>query len=212
MKRIFGAKSKLLVSLLALICIMAVGGTMAYLFAKTDPVTNSFSGADLNTELHEEGKTAADKTVTVSNTGESPAWVRARLLVSGIDPKNVVILTSDHGRVQNNQIGLVMPASEWQVKIGDNWKAPNSEGVNYSNFADEWIYYTTPLAGKTDIKIDSTDELLDGVVFGSAVNAENISITVIHESVLALDTKDAPDGTKAWKYAFDHPAGNTSAS
>lgn len=200
MKHIFGAKSKLLVSLLALICILAVGGTMAYLFASTNPLTNTFSSVELNTGIVETG-TGTDKTVTITNKGKSPAWVRARLLVSGIDPKNVVILSSaaDADEVKENQIGLVMlygNDNQWQTV--DNYDA----WMTNENTDGGWIYYQSALPSG-----DKTSELLSGVVFGPKVNANDISITVTHESVLALDTNSVA-GEPAYVAAFDNPAGS----
>lgn len=192
MKRIFGAKSKLLVSILALICIMAVGGTMAYLFAKTDPVTNSFSSAELDTGIVETGE-GINKTVQITNKGESPAWVRARLLVSGIDPENVVILQAS-GDVGEGQLGLVMP------NRGDGkWQSVSNYNDLQSSTDGGWIYYQSPLATGVD-----TPALLQGVVFGEGVDPDDISITVTHESVLALDA--TADG---WQTAFDDPVGGT---
>lgn len=207
MKHIFGAKSKLLVSLLALICIMTVGGTMAYLFASTNPLTNTFSSAELNTGIVETG-TGTDKTVTITNKGKSPAWVRARLLVSGIDPADVAIASAREEAekiVADNAGKICLILSNKTEDGGGHWQTV-SEIIDYATLMQNddggWIYYTKPLASGA-----TTSKLLDGVEFGSKVNAKDISITVTHESVLALDTT----GEKPWESAFNNPAGATTS-
>lgn len=203
MKRIFGAKTRLLVSVLALACILAVGGTMAYLFASTGVLTNTFAVAQLDTDISEPNSgTETDKKVSITNTGDSPAWVRARLLVSGIDPDDVVIVKSDEGLSPDaDKLYLVMPNTD------NNWDIPVSYSVLMGDDSEGWIYYTRALDGKTDNKTDKTENLLDGVVFGANLKdkAETITITVTHESVLALG--DTTGDTEPWKTAFNNPAG-----
>lgn len=204
MKHIFGAKSKLLVSLLALICIMAVGGTMAYLFANTGLLTNTFSSAELDTGIKDTG-TGTNKTVEITNKGKSPAWVRVRLLVSGIDPAKVEIaadqsVANERVQADSDKICLVLnDKSHWQTTVDFTSYEILMDG-------DGWIYYTEPLASYA-----TTDALLKGVAFGNSVNAEDISITVTHESVLALDTSSV-GGKPAYVAAFENPAGASTPS
>lgn len=190
MKRIFGAKSKLLVSILMVLCIMTVGSTMAYLFATSDLLKNTFSSAELDTGINDEGS-GTNKTVSITNKGKSPAWVRARLLVSGIAPENVVIADAKPDSTDAGKIYLVMPYLE-----EGKWETV----TNYSALMndDGWIHYTSPVASG-----GITAKLLEGVVFGEGVDPNTITITVTHESVLALDNS----GTAPWKTAFEKPAG-----
>lgn len=200
MKRIFGAKTRLLVSVLALVCILAVGGTMAYLFATSDPVTNNFSAAQLDTGINDT-VTEAGKTVSITNKGDSPAWVRARLLVSGIDPAKVEIVSGVEQNPDPDKIYLVMPNTsegQWNISSGED------AYLNLMN-GDGWIYYTNILAGKTNTTTASTENLLQGVSFGEGVDPNTITITVTHESVLALG--DTTGDIEPWKTAFNNPAG-----
>lgn len=69
-----------------LVAVVAVGGTLAYLYATDSPLLNTFALAEVHTEIEEpESGTAADKTAKVVNTGESPVYVRARVVISGAD-------------------------------------------------------------------------------------------------------------------------------
>ena len=77
---------RILLSLL-LVVVIAVGGTLAYLMATDNPLRNTFALAEVETNVEEpDSGTAAEKNVGVKNTGKSPVYVRARVVVSGIDP------------------------------------------------------------------------------------------------------------------------------
>ncbi len=76
---------RILLSLL-LVVVIAVGGTLAYLMATDSPLLNTFTLAEVETEIVEDGSTSADKSAVVKNTGKSPVYVRARVVVSGVDP------------------------------------------------------------------------------------------------------------------------------
>lgn len=76
---------RILLSLL-LVVVIAVGGTLAYLMATDKPLRNTFALAEVETNVEEpESGTEGDKTPKVTNTGESPVYVRARVVISGGD-------------------------------------------------------------------------------------------------------------------------------
>lgn len=64
------------VTLLAL----AIGGTVAWLNAKTDPVVNSFSYGKITTEIKEEFKDNVKTNVAATNTGTADAFIRIKLV------------------------------------------------------------------------------------------------------------------------------------
>lgn len=76
---------RILLSLL-LVVVIAVGGTLAYLMATDSALSNTFALAEVETNVEEpENGTAATKTAKVTNTGDSPVYVRARVVISGGD-------------------------------------------------------------------------------------------------------------------------------
>lgn len=76
---------RILLSLL-LVVVIAVGGTLAYLMATDNPLRNTFALAEVETNVEEpESGTEGDKTPKVTNTGKSPVYVRARVVISGGD-------------------------------------------------------------------------------------------------------------------------------
>ena len=180
MKHFIKAQAKLLVTVLTLVVVLGIGATVAYLHGTTDPVTNTFDPAQLDTKIEETVGTDGTKQVVITNTGKSDAYVRARIMVSGIDPQDVVIASSGSG-ASAGQILLVMP----NAGTGMNWQCV-SESATYS---DAWYYFCNELPGSnsaTQAKQRTTSALLEKVYFGEGVNADEITITITHESVLAI--------------------------
>ena len=94
MKPLFKSKISLWASILALVMIIGVGATLALMSSSSNSVTNSFSVADIDTEIEEKGLTEGNKQVSIKNYGPSDAYVRARIMVSGVNPENVKIVSA----------------------------------------------------------------------------------------------------------------------
>lgn len=190
MKPLFKTKRALLSTILALVLVIGVGATLAYLSAADARLTNTFSLAEVDTEINED-LTNGNKTVTVENVGKSPVYIRARLMVSGIDPKQVEIVPIEPTEKALGTVYLVMPNVTANWEQANNSKPDNFyyyKGVVYGGAAD-----ATPKGEPTE-----TSALLQKVVFADdlAKNKDfldQFSVTVYHESVLAQDTslKDA---------------------
>ncbi len=198
MKPLFKTKRALLSTILALVLVIGVGATLAYLSAADARLTNTFSLAEVDTEIKED-LTDGNKTVTVKNVGKSPVYIRARLMVSGIDPKQVVIVSSEPTEKALGTVYLVMP------NVTANWEQANDSKP------DNFYYYKGVVYGGAEDATPKgnpieTSALLQKVVFADdlAKNKDfldQFSVTVYHESVLAQDTslKDA----SAIKDVFD---------
>lgn len=186
MKPFIKAQAKLLVTVLTLVVVLGIGATIAYLHDTTDPVTNTFDPAQLDTKIEETVDTNGTKNVVIANTGKSNAYVRARIMVSGIAPGNVEITTDSDATKDDAEVGqilLVMP----NAGEGANWqRVDESSPMTYS---DAWYYFCNELPGSnnaTQAKQRTTSALLEKVYFGDGVNPDEITITVTHESVLAI--------------------------
>ena len=193
MKPLFKTKRALWSTILALVMVIGVGATLAYLSASDSRLTNTFSLAEVDTEINED-LTNGNKKVTVENVGKSPVYIRARLMVSGIDPTKVAIVSTEPTEKADGTVYLVMPnvTKDWDLVAGngDSQYTDNFyyyKGVVYSSAAD-----ATPKGDPTE-----TSALLQKVVFADDLKTEDFlkqfSVTVYHESVLAQDTslKDA---------------------
>lgn len=189
MKPLFKTKRALLSTILALVLVIGVGATLAYLSAADARLTNTFSLAEVDTEIKED-LTDGNKTVTVKNVGKSPVYIRARLMVSGIDPANVIVSNDKQYDAENatapaGKVVLYMP------NVTTDWQQANDSKP------DNFYYYKGVVYGGAE---DATPEgnpietsaLLQKVVFANDLKTEDFlkqfSVTVYHESVLAQDT------------------------
>lgn len=90
-------KASALTIAIILILVMAIGGTVAFLVANTDPITNSFTPANVTCEVNEVFN--ADNTVktsaTVKNTGNIPAYIRVAVVANTVDAKGNITGAKD---------------------------------------------------------------------------------------------------------------------
>lgn len=107
---------------LLLIAVVAVGGTLAWLSAKTDEVKNTFIPGEITTTVTEkfDGK---DKTeILVKNDGNIPAYVRVKLVTYRVNDKGEHI--GGEAEIPN-------------FKLGSGW-------VQFGGY----YYYTQPVAAE----------------------------------------------------------------
>lgn len=70
----------ILILSLLLIAAAAIGGTMAYLTADTRQVVNTFTPAEVTTEITEEFNWDTKTSIEVKNTGDIAAYIRVKLV------------------------------------------------------------------------------------------------------------------------------------
>lgn len=184
MKPLFKSKISLWASVLALVVIIGVGATLALMASPSNSVTNSFSAADIDTEIEEKGLTEGDKQVSIKNYGPSDAYVRARIMVSGVNPENVEIVSAAPETPDADKVYLVMKNNGSAVK---QWTKKDSDNNTYS---DDFYYYLDVLT-----KDESSKNLLEKVVLGKDLQGEDFlntfSVTIYHESVLAINQPES---------------------
>ena len=186
MKPLFKSKISLWASVLALVIVIGVGVTMALSAVNSNPVNNTFAVADIDTEI-DEVLDNGNKQVSITNNGPSDAYVRARIMVSGVNPEDVVIDNAAPETPAADKVYLVMENPTLWVQEDGAVK-------------DDFYYYLDVLT-----KDESSKNLLKKVVLGSNLQGEDFlknefSVTIYHESVLAID-KTADLATV--KAAFD---------
>ena len=192
MKRFFKKQTKLWATILSLVLVLGIGSTLAYLQATTGLLTNTFSLAQLDTKIEEVLDTDGTKQVQVTNIGKSDAYVRARIMVSGIDPDKIKISTNAEETAGTDGIVLVM-----QHNFNNEWYHADGKTAK-----DDWYYYGVVLPGTrkepTNPEARKTKPLLQKVVFGSEVDVSAVQITIMHESVLAsgFDSAEAAFAAK----------------
>ena len=180
MKPLFKSKISLWASILALVVVIGIGATLALMSSSSNAVTNSFTAADIDTEI-EETITDGNKMVSITNNGPSDAYVRARIMVSGVNPENVKIVSAAPETPDADKVYLVM-----QNNGNENSKWTKEVADNNDTYSDDFYYYLDVLT-----KDESSKNLLKKVVLGKDLQGEDFlntfSVTIYHESVLAID-------------------------
>lgn len=146
------AKSSALVIALALILVLVVGGTVAYIFTQTGPVINTFTPTEAKITVDEDTNSNQKTSITVKNISTGvPVYIRVALVANMID---------EAGNVTG-------AASVPTFTLGENWK----EG------SDGYYYYKTPVPvrGSTGNLLEkemTLDENMQVVVLADAIQAE----------------------------------------
>ncbi len=188
MKKFFKTHAKLCIAVLAL-SLVTVGATLALMVSASNNVINIFSAGDVDTEIHET-LTEGNKQVSIYNNGPSDAYVRARIMVSGANSGQVQVVAEEPTAPDADCVYLVM-------ENGNVWQQYQDSFV-----ADDSFYYYLDV-----LKVgETTPNLLEKVVLGENLQTEefleNFSVTIYHESVLAID-QSTPNNIETVKAAFD---------
>ena len=154
-----GKSAALLVSLLLLLTV-TVGGTIAFLMDSDGPLHNLFTPSKVTTSVDEtiSGKTKSN--VSIKNTGDTDAWIRAAVVITWQDK-------------DGNVYGQAPVAGEDYTityDLNNGWKKSN----------DGFYYWTSPVAaknGQTGVLITScTTE--NSITVGSGDDAVTYYLTV----------------------------------
>ena len=143
----------------------------------------------MDTEIQED-LTEGNKQVSIYNKGPSDAYVRARIMVSGVNMDQVKVVDSEQEATDPNCIYLVMQnPTDWQ----------QDDDPNKGN--DDFYYYLNVL------KVgEKSSNLLEKVVVGKNLQTEDFlkdfTVTIYHESVLAVNQPETID-VSVVKGAFD---------
>lgn len=93
---------------LVLVLICAVGGTLAWMHATSDPVTNTFVPATVTTTVIEDTTDGTKKDVKIQNTGDVDAYIRAAIVVNLVDDNgNVTVAKPEHYTMDG------LPGQDW---------------------------------------------------------------------------------------------------
>ena len=163
MKRMTNKRAFLAVAMIVLLLTASVGGTAAFLTDGTDEVANVFTPADVTSEVVEpswqDGNTAKSN-VSVKNTGNIDAYMRAAIVVTWQDGSGNVLSVKP-------RLG-----TDYTLDIGDNWTKDGD--YYYYNAAVDADAQTTKLIDTCAVISDAP---IDGYtlhveVIGSAIQAE----------------------------------------
>lgn len=184
-------KATVLLSSLVLLIVLLVGTTTAFLIASDGPITNIFNSSRVTCQVNEETFDGTIKTnVTISNTGDTEAYIRAAIVVTWKDKED--------GNVYGSK---PVAGTDYTMKMNE---------IDWFLGKDGFWYYKSPVApsGQTDSMttalITECKDLgnapsgygLNVEILGSAI--QSVPVSVVNEKWPAVHV-DAPHGelTKA---------------
>ena len=163
-------RSGILLAAVIVLLAGAVGGTWAFLVAQSEPVQNNFTYAHVRCRIDEtfDGTTKSD--VKIQNTGDIPAYIRARIVVTWKDA-----------------IGNV---SAVPVKNTDYTIAFNENEKDWTQQGDYWYCKTAVDAGEeTPVLITKCEKK------GNAPKDYDLSVEILAD---AIQSEPASAVTEAW--------------
>lgn len=120
-----------LLASIAVLLVGAVGGSLAYLTTNTPDVVNTFTPGEVPPSINEtrpEDNGNVKKNVSVTNSGNVDAYIRAAVVVNWVD---------DEGNIVNNPEGHAYAIS-WSDFAETGW----------FKGSDDYYYYKEPVAAK----------------------------------------------------------------
>lgn len=175
-------KATVLLSSLALILALFVGVTTAFLIAKDGSVVNTFKSSQVSCEVNESFNGTTKSNVSVSNTGDTEAYIRAAIVVTWKD-------------AENGDVYGAMPV------LGTDYTM-DMDLSNWIEGSDGYYYYKKAVQpdGETDVLIVKCKAVQDNVPAGYGLNVEILSsaiqsvpVSVVNEKWPAVHV-DVPHG------------------
>lgn len=167
-------KAILIVLMIAVLLIGAIGGTVAFLAMKTDPVENVFQPAQVPSEVEESFNGSTKEDVVIRNNGNVPAFIRAAIVVTWKD--------------SSGNIYPVAPVKnvDYVMDIGSDW-TPSG---------DYYYYDDKVAAGNTTTDLIKSCHVKDGaavptgyalnvVILGQAIQAQGMGVTTAQAAFAA---------------------------
>lgn len=125
-------RSGILLAAVIVLLAGAVGGTWAFLVAQSESVENNFTYAHVRCTINEKFENDVKSDVKIQNTGDIPAYIRARIVVTWKDANGNVSAVP----VKNTDYTITFNETDWKQE-GDYWYCKTA--VNPNGFTPELI-------------------------------------------------------------------------
>lgn len=170
-KRVMKTKQPVaLVALLLLLC-CTVAGTVAYLVTNTDPVTNTFTPASVSTEVNEDFDGITKSNVTIKNTGNIDAYIRAAVIVNW---------ANDAGEISGTPVTNADYSITYNTDANGDWFV-GSDGYYYCK--------TSVKSEKQDAKDCWTPVLIESCTQkGTAPEGFHLQVTILADGIQSEPT------------------------
>ncbi len=161
-------RSGILLAAVIVLLAGAVGGTWAFLVTQSEPVQNNFTYAHVSCTIKEkfDGTTKSD--VKIQNTGDIPAYIRARIVVTWKD-------------ASGNVSAVPVKDSDYTMTMGTGW-TKGTDGYWYCNTA-------VAAGGETPVLITKCEKK------GAAPDGYDLSVEILAD---AIQSEPANAVKEAW--------------
>lgn len=132
MKKLIKSKLIIIISLISVVCI-GVGSTVAYLIANSQTENNKFIPAYVTCEIDKTTNGALINNVSVKNTGNIDAYIRAAVIVTWVSDSNGKILSE-----------APLNGVDYTISWG---------GGNWFQGTDDYWYHSTPIQPQTNTAV-----------------------------------------------------------
>lgn len=166
------AKPSLLLLAVVLILGAMVGSTIAYLFANTGSITNTFLPTKVTTKIDENFDGTVKNDVTVKNTGDIETFIRAAVVVTWKNDDDQVHPTAP---VEETDYTVTWTMDGW-VKNGD------------------YYYYTSPVPSQNSTGVLFTD---CKAVAGKTPDGYHLNVEILAS---AIQSKPVDAVISAWGF------------
>lgn len=170
-----GKNVAMLVPALVLLLAISVGGTAAFLVAKDDPIANVFNPSKVSCRVNEDGFDGGTKSnVTIENTGDTEAYIRAAIVVTWKDTAG------------NVYAGKPVAGMDYSITL-------NTE--DWVHGSDGFYYYKRPVAkdAGTTVLIRNCAPVQENTPDGYGLNVEILGSAI--QSVPAATVENSWDVT-----------------
>ena len=158
------SKKWLLIAMIALICLVGVGDTIAYLMDKTDAVTNTFTPTTVGNEVDEDFDKEVKKNVRVKNTGSTSVYIRVAVVGNWCDASGNVVSAWEDDIDYNTTDWVKGSDGFWYYKYAVKPDDDKSETDNSP--------FTNNLFTKYDPEPCGTDTHLELQIISQAIQSE----------------------------------------
>lgn len=155
-------KALLLLASVALLICVVVGGSVAFLSTSTGPLKNTFNPSHVTCEVKEKFNETTKSNVTVKNTGDTEAYIRAAIVVTWKDAE-----------------GSVYPE---QPVLGKDYAMTlyEEDSADWFRGSDGFYYYKSPVAakGSTNVLIQKCEPVESQTPEGYGLNVEILASAI----------------------------------
>ncbi|MBO5340796.1 MAG: hypothetical protein J6A62_07350 [Oscillospiraceae bacterium] len=167
-----GKKAAVLLSSAVVFLALAVGTSVAFIVAGTRPITNIFTPSKVSCQVNEKFDGVEKREVTIANTGDTQAYIRAAIVVTWKDAAgNIYAGKPEEGADKDYTITL--NATDW-VKGSDGFYY-HKKPIDADQSTAVLVEHCAPIEGKTPDGYSLNVEIL-----GSAI--QSVPATTVEDS------------------------------